>query len=151
MKESIKNAERGQSLTELAITMSFLLILLAGVADIGRVFFTYIALRDAAQEGAIYGTYEAKDCAGIINRVRQTSSYPISLSAVAVDVTIGSYSCSSPPADPQPCSGDEIEVVVTDNNFPITTPFIGAMLSSQTMVISASVKDSVITPVCTTP
>ena len=49
--------EQGQSLVELALSLTLLLLLLGGAIDLGRMFFTYIALRDAAQEGAIYGSY----------------------------------------------------------------------------------------------
>ena len=48
--------EDGQSMVELALTLTFLLILLAGTMDLGRAFFTWIEMRDAAQEGAVYGS-----------------------------------------------------------------------------------------------
>mgnify|MGYP001822952384 CR=1 FL=1 len=51
-----KRHEGGQSLIELALMMVFLLIMLAGVVDVGRALFTYIAIRDSAQEGALVGS-----------------------------------------------------------------------------------------------
>ena len=44
--------ERGQSLVELAISILFLLLLLAGAAEFGVLFFQFVQLRDAAQKGA---------------------------------------------------------------------------------------------------
>ncbi len=44
-------AEVGQSLVELALSFTFLLLLLAGAADLGRLIFSYISIHDAAQEG----------------------------------------------------------------------------------------------------
>ena len=51
----IKN-ERGQSLVELAISITILIFLLAGAVEFGMAFFQFVQLRDAAQEGALYGS-----------------------------------------------------------------------------------------------
>ena len=45
-------SERGQSLVELALVLPLLILLLAGVADLGRAFFSYIQITNAAREGA---------------------------------------------------------------------------------------------------
>ena len=55
MKTQGKRSEKGQSLIELAFGIVVLLILLAGIVDIGRLLFFYISMRDAAQEGAVFG------------------------------------------------------------------------------------------------
>jgi Flp pilus assembly protein TadG len=47
--------EKGQSLVEMAIMMIVLLLILGGVLDLGRMYFTYLALQNAAGEGASYG------------------------------------------------------------------------------------------------
>jgi Flp pilus assembly protein TadG len=49
------NSQTGQSLVEFSLMGIILLILLAGVMDLGRAYFTYLALKDAAAEGAYYG------------------------------------------------------------------------------------------------
>ena len=49
-------SERGQSLVELAISLVILLYLLSGAVEFGILFFQYVQLRDAAQEGALYGS-----------------------------------------------------------------------------------------------
>ncbi len=51
-----KPKEHGQSLVELALTITILMVLLAGTIDLGRAFFTWLAMRDAAQEGASFGS-----------------------------------------------------------------------------------------------
>ena len=48
-------SEKGQSLVELAISLMVLLLILAGVVDLGNMMFQYMAMRDAAQEAASYG------------------------------------------------------------------------------------------------
>lgn len=47
--------ERGQALAETALVMVILVLLLSGIIDLGRAFFTYLALHNAAGEGAYYG------------------------------------------------------------------------------------------------
>jgi len=46
---------RGQSLVEFAISLTFMLNLLSGAVYFGIGLFYYIAMRDAAQEGALFG------------------------------------------------------------------------------------------------
>ncbi len=48
-------SSRGQSLVEFALTLPILLLILVGVLDLGRLYFTYISLTNAAREGARYG------------------------------------------------------------------------------------------------
>src|SRR3990172_6907714 len=68
------NSEQGQSLLEFSISLVVLLVLLAGLADVGRALFTYMSLRDAAQEGALYGSYNPTDSAGIQTRISNNSN-----------------------------------------------------------------------------
>jgi len=49
------NNQRGQTLVELAVMGLILSLILAGVVDLGRAYFAYIAVTDAAAEGAGYG------------------------------------------------------------------------------------------------
>src|SRR5215208_5843151 len=92
MKKIMK--ERGQSLVELGISLVILLYLLSGAAEFGVLFFQYVQLRDAAQEGALYGSMnpyvdsngdgkftpgELVNQPGIETRVRGASSSPINL------------------------------------------------------------------------
>src|SRR5512135_3673178 len=65
-----KSSERGQSLVELAAGLLVLLILVMGIIDLGRALFYYTTLRDAAQEGAVYGAINPQDCYGIVARAR---------------------------------------------------------------------------------
>jgi len=46
--------ESGQSLVEVAFGMVILLVLLAGVLDLGRMYFTFVALEDSVGEAALY-------------------------------------------------------------------------------------------------
>ncbi|MGD8752021.1 MAG: TadE/TadG family type IV pilus assembly protein [Anaerolineales bacterium] len=145
-KKHTSDKEKGQSLLELAVVFTLLMLILAGVADLGRAFFTYIALRDAAQEGAAYGSIyrvnsgDPIDHGAIEARTRSTSSNPVDLQSVDVVVQIGISGAE--------CMGDDIEVTVSYDSFPLVTPFLGSIINSQTIAISASVKDNILTPPC---
>jgi len=135
--------ERGQSLAEMAMMMSFLLILLVGVVDLGRGFFVYLALRDAAQEGALFGSTDPTNVTDIETRVRNSSSLLENISVdphanTTVVVTI----------DGSACTGGGITVRVTYENFPITMPFLGSIIGSQTVPISTAITDTILNPAC---
>jgi Flp pilus assembly protein TadG len=68
---SIRNSrkERGANLVEMALLVPLLLLLLVGVADLGRAYFTYITMINAAREGARHGVDHPADTGGIIARV----------------------------------------------------------------------------------
>jgi hypothetical protein len=55
-KNIIRKNNRGQGLVELALVLPFLLVIVFGVFDLGRVFFTTITLVSSAREGVRYLT-----------------------------------------------------------------------------------------------
>jgi Flp pilus assembly protein TadG len=142
LKPTPGERQAGQSMIEFAFTLVIILILLVGVVDLGRAIFTYLALRDAAQEGASFASYNPSDTTGITARVCNSSNMVSDL-------------CTSPGINTQinvlgsACSGNGIQVRVSFNNFTLVTPFLGAIVGSQTIPISASVTDTILTPPCT--
>lgn len=52
--------QRGQSLVEFALMLPILLIMLMGTLDVGRMYFAYIAIHNAAGEGALYAAINPK-------------------------------------------------------------------------------------------
>ena len=133
-------SERGQSLVELAISIFILVYLLAGAVEFGLAFFQYVQLRDAAQEGALYGSMEPSDSAGIELRVRNASTSPIDLtdtSAVTVTRTIIGTECE----------GNGIQITVSYNH-QIFMPFIPQFIGSSIIPLNATVTDTILSPVC---
>jgi hypothetical protein len=55
-KERPSEKARGQALAETALVMVILLLLLSVIVDGGRMMFTWLAMQNAAAEGAYYGT-----------------------------------------------------------------------------------------------
>jgi len=150
MKEKVTNkrierGEKGQSMVELALTLLIILTLLAGAVDLGSAFFSYVAIRDAAQEGALYGSLYPTDTNGIYYRVRQSSSAPVNLSDISI-VTV------PPPSTPQgacrPLSGSNPITVTVRYNYELSMPFIGAILGTDKIPLSASVTDTILNPKC---
>ena len=133
-------SERGQSLVELAISIVILVYLLAGAVEFGLVFFQYVQLRDAAQEGALYGSMNPSDSTNIDLRTRNASTSPVNLldtSAVTVTQTIiGSA-----------CEGNGIQVTVHYDH-QIFMPFIPQFIGSSTIPLNATVTDTILSPIC---
>ena len=48
--------QAGSAMIEMALAFPLLVLLLAGTADFGRVFYTYVTLANAARTGAQYGS-----------------------------------------------------------------------------------------------
>lgn len=128
--------QRGQALVEFALGITFLLILLVGVIDLGRAFFIYISMLDAAQEGAAYGSISPLDVSGIRQRVRETSGGPIAFTSFPDDKIDVLASGSI-------CAGDGIKVIV-EYDFEFIAPFI----SGTTLSLSAEVEDTILQPPC---
>ena len=127
--------ESGQSMVELALTITILMVLLAGTIDMGRAFFTWLAMRDAAQEGASYGSIEPCDTAGINTRISNNLDQMISP---------GDYTIQPPTFTPNSTTiGNTIQIDIYYPNFPITMPFLGAIIGD-TIPIHATVKDTLL-------
>jgi Flp pilus assembly protein TadG len=130
-------------MVEFAFGLVILMILLAGAVDLGRALFTYMAIREAAQEGALYGSTNPTDTTGIGERVRNSSDALQNLYADP-SATMGVQVTPIGPA----CTGNGLQVRVSYANFPLTTPFLGTLIGSQTVPISASVTDTILSPAC---
>lgn len=144
------NRERGQSLVELAVSMLVLLYLLCGAVEFGLAFFQFVQLRDAAQEGALFGSMDPAS-PSIIARVQGASSSPVDLTvtsgpqAVTINITAADPAgTSKSPASA--CEGDALTVEVSYNHkvfMPFMSEFIGP-----TIPLNAVVTDTVLSPTC---
>jgi Flp pilus assembly protein TadG len=142
---SSRHKERGQSLTELAISFMLMVLLVAGIAELGRAFFTFISLRDAAQEGALIGSIAPSDLAGIVDRTCGASNFIQGLSCSSSSGTSVQVEINLPGGEA--CMGYPIEVVVTYNNFPVLMPFVG-IFTGDSISLSARVTDTILSPKC---
>ena len=146
----LPSSAKGQSLVELAVSLVVLLFLLSGAVEFGIIFFQFVQLRDAAQEGALYGSINpppdpsdpgyAAAVDVIETRAKSSSSSPIDLIndpavVVNVDVTDGQY-----------CEGGSLRVQV---QYPhqVFMPFMSSIIGSS-IPLNAEVTDTILTPVC---
>jgi Flp pilus assembly protein TadG len=111
----------------MAIVSMFLLVLLLGIVDVGRAITTNISVRDAVQEGAMYGAYTAAvTTADIDARIRAAVSEP-DLSAATISVY-----CESDPRDLKDGTRIRVEMVYdVDLITPIVGPALGGTITLQ--------------------
>lgn len=140
--------ERGQSLVELSISLLVLLYLLAGAVEFGIAFFQFVQLRDAAQEGALYGSMNPSACADILSRIQNSSSSPIDLTdpSVNISIQINGVNCGSY-GNPPACEGNGLTVRI-EYPHQVFMPFIPQLIGSSTINLNAEVTDTILSPVC---
>jgi Flp pilus assembly protein TadG len=131
--------EGGQSLVEMAMALFILLLLVGGIVDLGRAFFTYMIMRDSVQEGALYGSINPTLTQEIRNHVLNSSDM-IQDFLANEDITVEVIGAA--------CTGNIIRVSAQYDDFPITMPFIGTVIGGQTFSIKASVTDTILSPGC---
>ncbi|MFP3855304.1 MAG: TadE/TadG family type IV pilus assembly protein [Anaerolineales bacterium] len=147
LKRTLRNGNYGQSLVEFSLIMTFLMILLAGAADFGRMYFIHLAMRDAAQEGASFGSTDPTNYAEIESRVRTAIGETIDPTSIVVstDVTVPPYHCAG--IVPSTLEANAIKVSV-QYEMPIAVPFLGAIIGSNQIPLEASVENTILAPPC---
>lgn len=132
--------EKGQSLVEFSVGLLFLLFLLGGAAEFGTTFFQLVQLKDAAQEGALYGSLYPYDTVSIEQRVRASSQSPINLTSSDVQVFV-SY------PDTSLCEGNAVKVSVT---YPhkVFMPFLPQLLGRDVILLNGEVVDTILSQSC---
>ena len=119
----------GQSLVEFALILGVLVWILFGVLDLGRVAQAYIVIKNAAREGAYYGSMHPGDSSAIKGRVVGEAEYSgvtIAPDGVTISLTGG--------------SGDPIRVTVTYD----VSLLMGWAVGRQSLHLSAHVEMAVI-------
>ena len=149
-KENHKHSksERGQSLVELGISLAILIFLLAGAVEFGMAFFQFVQLRDAAQEGALYGSMNPDDVSLIETRIRGSSNSPIDLASGDVTITISIDGIPSTDGNyyTVACEGHGLKVLVAYSH-QIFMPFIPAFIGRSYIPLNASVTDTILSPI----
>jgi hypothetical protein len=72
-KRRIGRHQQAQSMVEFAISLPFLLIFILGILEMGIVFTTYVAVVNAAHEGAVFASMYPQLVDGSCGKVPQTS------------------------------------------------------------------------------
>lgn len=134
--------ERAQSLVEFALSLLLILTILTGAVEISLALFEYVTIRDAAQEGALYGSVNPNDTVGIRNRAIDAANDVLRLTTSNVVVTINGGACEG-------ITGGVSNTIRVTITYPhrIIMPLAGTFVGQQ-INLSASVTDTILTPIC---
>lgn len=108
--------QAGQATVEMALVLPFLLLLLLGIAEFGRLLSAYLTVQNAAREGARYGITIYGD-AGFDGKVEAKVKEHM---ATLPDYDAGTQVTVGPPSPRQP--GDDLWVNVR-YDFKFMVPF----------------------------
>jgi hypothetical protein len=154
-REPENQSEKGQSLVELAVSLPVILLIMLASFDFGMALFSYSVVRDAAQEGALYASFNPGNKAEIENRARyilplgeQTEVFasPVDLTDrenVIVDITVKGKACEGATKG----TANYVQVRVT-YLYPILMPFTGNIIGSDTLRLRATASNVILQPPC---
>ncbi len=118
----------GQSIVELALMMPVMILILAGTLDLGRMYFSYMAVVNSAREGARFGATHppalpcntAANAQKIVARTRnEATASGVNTALMTVNVT-----CPEGGSDANKF-GHPVKVEVSYDFHPILTRIIG--------------------------
>ena len=109
----LAKAEAGTNLLEVALMLLFLGLLLLGVIDFGRAYYLRIEVANAAEAGALYGSRNPTDIAGIQSAATTDAPDVPGMTATA---TIG-CECSDGSSSQSPCPATPLSCAVNVVNF----------------------------------
>ena len=147
--------EDGQSLVEIALTLTIAIIILSGILDLGRVYFTYLALQDAAAEGAAYGlihpTWQYPPGHPLASTLPYTNTnndpnniyYRVQNEAPAGVVNLISTTVTTEVLFPTP--GNKITVSVS-YDYNLITPIVQLFAGGPTMKITGTAVQTIVSP-----
>lgn len=135
-----KRGQKGQAFIELAICLVFLLTLLAGVIDVGWLLYSFIALQDSAQEGAVFASM-CQNTSSILDRTRESTTAPLDINDIeSIDIVY---------LDEDGNEGGTVQYgytvrVTLSMKYHIVTPFVGAFLDEEGVIpIKASATSTI--------
>lgn len=136
-----RRRSRGQSLVEFALILPVFLVFLAGVLDLGRVFYATITMNNAARAGAFQA---AKDPASFVpgascnqstNKVVCAVQLESNDSQLEIANTDIAMSCNTPGCPEQPNSTVTVTVY---GSFKLATPILSSLFGGNSLPMNAS-------------
>ena len=136
-----RTRSRGQSLVEFALILPLLLVFLATVLDLGRIYYANISLLNAAREGAFQasktpGSYhDGQPCNTTTNLVVCRVQLESKGSMVHVDESEIDMSCSKSGC---PLEANSTVTVHVSGQFQLITPILGFIFGGQTLQLDTA-------------
>jgi hypothetical protein len=146
--------ERGQSLVELAISFPIMLLLLLGTIDFGMALYSFVIIRDAAQEGALYGSFNPNNRVEIESRARNIAPneedalffFPVELKnkeIVQIDITTSGENC-------QGFTGNAVNTITVGvaYDYHLIMPFAEQVIGSGSIPLNTTATNTILQPAC---
>lgn len=125
-----KTNQQGASLVEMALILPLLVLILAGVADLGRAFHDYIVIHNASREGARYASHFPPINTANIDTTKQVAANEAVNSGVTIPVNqvevVPTYASNTL------AQGNPVTVTVRYGFRPIFTRIIGLNVITMT-------------------
>ena len=137
-----RRSEEGQSLVEFSASLVVLLLVLMAVLDIGRAFYAYVAIENAAGEGVLFASYhptwvtqsdataggaETPQYENIVARTENESPHSL------VDWSQANVTVTHPPSLE---TGETITVTVS-YSYTLLTPFMNMLIQDNLLHLKA--------------
>lgn len=147
--------ERGHALTEMALTLPILLMVIMGIMDFGRAFFIYSQVSNAAREGARWGSVRGvvtqgeleqfQDCDAIRQAVIDKFGLTLDIQPEDINIEYDNgadllpFNCNGTtgPGIDQLTQGDRIRVTIS-TEFQFITPLISAIITDVPISFTAA-------------
>lgn len=120
-KQNRRSEQLGQGMVELALLLPLLLIILFGTLDLGRAFYTYVALTNAAREAARYAA---------VNDTNASSSQVLAEFTAANGSDISGCASGSLTFQGSGGGSGQDYTVTVSCRFTLVTPFMAALLNA---------------------
>jgi Flp pilus assembly protein TadG len=144
------HAQRGTAAVEFALVLPFLLLLMFGVAELGRYSLFALMVANAARAGAVYGAQDTTafgNGAGIVDAVQQDGSNnivstPLSVSTSAPSTcwsNTGTLATASPTGDTCPSGYHLVQYLSVTASGTISPLFSDKFFEPATSTISSTV------------
>lgn len=130
--ECLGSKAEGDSLVEFALILPVLMLILMGIFDLGRAFYAYNVIANAAREGARYGIAHPDDGAGIVAAAE----------ALIVGLDPGELTITAT------CPSNETIRLEVTYNFYVVTPLMAQFLSGQGYLTLTSVATMYVEGTC---
>ncbi len=106
----------GQSMVEFALVLPLLVLIMAGIFDLGRAFFASITITNAARVGARYGTLHLNDSQGTCD----STKFEATSSGIIIDYSNITITCSTTITCAAPVPGPMTTTAGCTSSNPIT-------------------------------
>lgn len=138
MQKKYIPSEKGQSLVEMALTATLMLFLMLATIDFGYGFLYWITIRDAAQEGAMFGSlHPSPACDNTLRAwVKDSATSAVIRTSTLQD---GNITITRTGTNP----GNSITVTVV-HNYHILTPLVSTFTGTTSIPVKASVTNTIL-------